>query len=75
MPSLLDRILAKVSPSRAERLAEEENIERAPEGVRGRMRDILSRGRATKEEEERLRRQRENQARHRREGTKAADLG
>ena len=75
MPGLLDRIMSKVSPPRAERAAEEENIERAPEGVRGRMRDILSRGRRTREEEERVRKQKENQERHHREGTKASDLG
>ena len=71
----IDRIRAIFDSKFAERLAEDENVKRAPEGNRDRLRSVLDRGRMTREEQERLQRQRENQARHHREGTRAADIG
>lgn len=55
----LERIRAIFDEKFAERLAEEDNVRRAPEGTRDRLADVLSRGRKTKAEEEEARKKRE----------------
>lgn len=53
MPGLLDRIRRLISPEQAERGAEDDVIERAPEGVRGRLREVIQRRRQAHEAEKR----------------------
>lgn len=45
MPGLMERIRRLVSPSAAERGAEDDVIDRAPEGVRSRLREVVQRRR------------------------------
>ena len=75
MPGLYEKIRRLLRPDLAERGAEDDVIDRAPEGVRGRLQDITQRRRMIEDEEKRRRRQADNQDRMHREGTKAADLG
>ena len=75
----IDRIRAIFDEKFAERLAEEDNVRRSPEGARDRLADVLSRGRKTKAEEEEARKKREKwgaaEANDRRMATADADRG
>lgn len=75
MPGILDRLKRLFSTDAAERGAEDDIIERAPEGVRARLQDSIQRQRIAREEEERIRRAGEAQSRMHREGTQYSNIG
>lgn len=52
MPTLLERVERLLSPRAAERGAEDDVIERAPEGVRSRLREEVQRRRKARAQEQ-----------------------